>query len=174
MIQIIDLKRKICLIGDWGVGKTSLVRRFVLDQYEDKYLATLGTKIYKKRIKFKISDDRLIDMNLMIWDVMGQKEFKRAQRMAFSGTQAAFIVCDVTRRDTFFSIGLWLAELSSVASNIPVFVLANKIDLKADAQIIIKDLKEVTNDLNTPSFFTSAKTGENVEKAFMEMGKKLF
>jgi len=173
MISVKELKRKICVLGDWGVGKTSLIRKFVLDQFDDSYLATFGTKSTKKRIIFKKDDSNMVDLTLIIWDVMGQQEFKKIQTLAYAGTQAAFIVCDITRKETLYDTAMWQLDLYNITQEIPIIVLANKADLKNEAEITEDDLKEVTEGLHAPCFFTSAKTGENVEKAFLELSKKM-
>jgi small GTP-binding protein len=173
MVTVSEIKRKICLIGDWGVGKTSLIKKYVFDQFDDKYITTLGTKVTKKRMKFKISEEKLIDINFMIWDIMGQEEFKKIQLMAFKNSNGAFIVCDVTRRETLETITNWKTNLYKVTGKIPLVILANKSDLQNEAEFTNNDLAEVTEKINIPYYFTSAKTGENVENAFISLGKKL-
>jgi small GTP-binding protein len=173
MVNIKESKRKICLIGDWGVGKTSLIRKFVLDQFDDKYIATFGSKVTKKRIKYKITKNDIIDLNLMIWDIMGQHEFKKARIMGYRGTKGAFLVCDITRKETLDNISKYHEELFSITQDIPIIVLANKVDLKKDAKFSPKDLKEVANKIQAPYFSTSAKTGENVKEAFFGLGEEM-
>ncbi|MCK5559438.1 MAG: GTP-binding protein [Thermoplasmata archaeon] len=173
MVEINEVKAKICLIGDWGVGKTSLIRKFVLDQFDDKYLVTFGTKVSKKRIKFKKYKDSVTDLNMVIWDIMGQDEFKVIQKNAYSGTHAALIVCDITRKDTLKTIKKWRDDIFSVTKEIPVVVLANKSDLQDQRKFKIDDLTKVASEINAKYFFTSAKTGQNVESAFRAIGKKL-
>ena len=170
MVNITEVKRKICLIGDWRVGKSSLVKRFVLDQFDDEYLATLGIK---KRIKYDISNDKVIDLNLQIWDVMGQEDFKKAQMMAYRGARGVFIVCDVTRRETLASVDRWRAEIFDIAGEIPIVIVANKCDLKDKITFDTPDLEEVSKNLNAPYYLTSAKTGENVNDAFRKLGSEI-
>jgi small GTP-binding protein len=173
MVSIYELKRKIVLIGDWGVGKTSLIKKFVFDQFEDKYISTLGTKVTKKRIKFKVSQNKIIDMNLMIWDVMGQEEFKSVQKMSYKNANGALLVCDITRKETLERIKNWRNDIFDIAGKIPLIILANKSDLKDQAEFSAGDLAIVSNMLSSQYFLTSAKTGENVENAFISLGKKL-
>jgi len=173
MVNIKEVKRKICLIGDWGVGKTSLIRKFVLDQFDDKYIATFGSKVTKKRIKYKITKNDIIDLNMMIWDIMGQKEFKKARIMAYRGTKGALLVCDITRLETLNNILYYSEELFDIIQDIPIAVLANKADLKKDAEFSPKELKGVANKIQAPYFSTSAKTGENVKEAFFGLGEKM-
>jgi small GTP-binding protein len=173
MVTVKEVKRKICMIGDWGVGKTSLIRKFVLDQFDDKYIATFGTKVTKKRIKFKKGDDQIIDMNLMIWDIMGQKEFKKIQLNAYRGTHAALVVCDITRKDTLNNLTKWREDIVKISGEIPVIIMANKVDLKGEAEFSPNELSTVADEFQVPYFLTSAKTGLNVEAAFTELGKQL-
>ena len=167
------MKFKICLIGDWGVGKTSLIRKYVLDQYDDIYITTLGTKTTKKQITFKINENKLVNLTLQIWDTMGQHDFYTIQKFAFQGTHAAFIVCDVTRKESLWSLSYWREQLFEIAEEIPIIILANKNDLQNRAQLSYKNLDDVSKQLHAPILYTSAKTGENVEHAFLEIGKKL-
>ncbi len=173
MATISEIKQKLCMIGDWGVGKTSLIRKFVYNQFDDKYLVTFGTKVSKKRIKYKVDKENIVDMNLIIWDIMGQKEFKRVQLNAYKSANGAFIICDVTRNDTLFNIYTWQSDLYEVTGEIPIVILANKADLRGQEKFSEDDLRKVANDINAPYFFTSAKTGDNVEDAFTNLGLKL-
>jgi small GTP-binding protein len=173
MVNIKEIKCKICLIGDWGVGKTSLIRKFVLDQFDDKYIVTFGTKVTKKRIKFKQDPQNIIDMNLVIWDVMGQKEFKKIQTSAYRGTHGVFLVCDITRLDTLKNLKKWQQEIFHVTGEIPLIVLVNKIDLKTKAKFTVEDVESAAKGLKAQFYLTSAKTGQNVESAFKNIGLKL-
>jgi small GTP-binding protein len=116
--------RKICLIGDGAVGKTSLVRRYVLDVFSDDYLSTFGAKVSKKVITL---DD--VELTLMIWDILGQKSGASMHSAYFSGANGALIVCDGTRPETLDSLNSWYQEFTRVAGKVPVIPLANKCDL---------------------------------------------
>jgi small GTP-binding protein len=173
MVAIAEIKRKICLIGDWGVGKTSLIKKFVLDQFDDNYLVTLGTKVTKKRIKYKKDKKEIIDLNMVIWDIMGQKHFKSIQSSAYRGSNGALIVCDITRLKTLENLKTWREEIYKVAGKIPIVILANKIDLEDQRRFTHDDLAKMANSLKADYFFTSAKTGQNVENAFLRLGQNL-
>ena len=172
-VNLIEIKRKICLIGNGGVGKTSLIRKFVLDQFSDDYIATFGTKITKARIKFPKDEENIIDLYLMIWDVFGQKSFKKSQMKSYVDAKGAIIVCDITRSETVNDVISWYSDILSVTKEIPIVILGNKYDLKDEAEFEEEDLKVIAEQLNKPYMFTSAKTGENVEEAFREIGKQL-
>lgn len=173
MVSVEGVKRKICLIGDWGVGKTSLIKKFVLDQFDDAYLATFGSKVYKKRLIFNDNQSNITNLNLMIWDVMGQPEFKQMRMIAYSGAQGALIVCDITRKQSLFNLPYWQGELYGMTREIPIVILANKHDLNDQAEFNLDDLKNASQQLKAQCLFTSAKTGENVETAFRTLGTKL-
>ena len=164
------LVKKICLLGDNAVGKTSLVKKFVFDSFDDKYIATIGTKTTKKemRINYMGKD---INLTLMLWDILGQKEYRGIQKMSFEGTSGALLVCDVTRPDTLGSLeGYWAPELEKVAGNIPLVFLGNKSDLSDLAKLGVRELSEVAFAFDSPFYMVSAKTGTNIEHAFKALG----
>ncbi len=163
-----ELKRKVVLLGDTAVGKTSLVRRFVFDQFSDRYIQTIGTKVSKKTVEVEYEGEKH-SITLVIWDVLGQQGYTNVQRAAFKGSDGALFVCDLTRRDTLYSIlHYWLPTLESVAG-VPGVLLANKSDL--EWEIEKGELEEISRITGMPYLITSAKTGENVENAFVELAK---
>src|SRR5207249_1578112 len=93
------IKRKILLLGDASVGKTSLIRRFVVDKFSDDYITTIGTKVTKKDLRFD-QGNRTVDLSMMIWDVLGQKGYKGIQESAFRGARGVILVFDLTRPET--------------------------------------------------------------------------
>ncbi|WP_455392156.1 Rab family GTPase [[Eubacterium] cellulosolvens] len=165
-----NLKVKICLLGDSAVGKTSLIRRYVMDIFDDKYISTLGTKVSKKRIMLK-KDNMDIDLTLSIWDVLGQQEFTKIQNTAFKGSKGAFIVCDFTRAETLQNISQWAARLKKAAGDIPMVILANKSDLTGKYTFNENDIQMCSNQLNSQYFITSAKFGDNVIKSFYTLSR---
>src|SRR5438093_9676315 len=98
------LKAKVCLVGDVAVGKTSLIKRFVQDQFDDRYIATVGTKVTKKSVDV-VWKGASATLDMMVWDIMGEKGFRALLRDAyFEGSQGVLAVCDVTRKDTFYDL----------------------------------------------------------------------
>ena len=163
-----EVKAKICLVGDNAVGKTSLIKRFVLDIFDDKYIATMGIKITKKNFLL-IENEKKTYVVFSIWDVMGQKEFKAIQRSAFSGSNGFIVVSDSTDKKTLKNIDHWASILSETAGRIPFVIMSNKSDLTDKAAYTDKNLEEMALVYGSPFFKTSAKTGENVAKAFEQL-----
>jgi small GTP-binding protein len=170
------LLKKIALLGDGAVGKTSLIARYVMNEFDEKYIQTIGTRISKKEVVVETIDDRY-SINLIIWDILGQKEYRGVQFNAFKGVEGAIMVCDVTRPETLTSLEeYWIPSLLKVTGDIPMIFFANKCDLidKNKAQIITAELEKIANAHQHKriegkfknAFLTSAKTGENVEVGF--------
>jgi small GTP-binding protein len=164
------MKTKICLVGEAAVGKTSLVRRYVLDQFEDKYITTLGAKVSKKEFAFDVPDkDIHVQMDMTIWDVMGEKGFRELLKEAFfNGAKGILAVCDITRYSTLKELDDWVQSVFNVVGEIPVVYAVNKVDLKDEVMILYGDreIQESTRAFGAPHFYTSARTGEQVENAF--------
>jgi small GTP-binding protein len=156
--------RKVCLIGDGAVGKTSLVRRYVLDVFSDDYISTFGAKVSKKVLNY--GD---VELTLMIWDVLGQKNGASMHSAYFSGANGAFVVCDGTRQETVDGLNTWYKEFSQVAGKVPVIPLINKCDLPT--RVSKESLDSLAKVIGHDFRRTSARTGEGVEEAFMYLGK---
>ncbi len=159
--------RKIVLLGDGAVGKTSLIRKFVQDEFSDEYLVTFGTKVTKKVITY---DDT--ELTLLIWDILGQRKHTHLHAAYFQGASGAIVVSDVSRKVTLKSMDEWLTSFREVAGNKPTVYLANKYDIP-NASFGEDELEAVAKKLKAPHFMTSAKTGMNVELAFTTMGEMM-
>jgi small GTP-binding protein len=162
-----EKSRKMCIIGDGGVGKTSLTRRFMTNMFDENYISTLGTVVSKKTLKTKNQKTgKKGEVKLIIWDITGQDEFKRIHTSAFKGAKGAFIVCDSTRKVTLAKTELWRDRLYAVSGRIPILLLVNKTDLKGKRDIEQSDIDRVAASLGTTYLLTSAKDGSNVNNAF--------
>jgi small GTP-binding protein len=160
------IKRKICLVGEVAVGKTSLVRRFVLDAFGDRYVATVGTKVTKKTVPV-VWHGAPARMDLMVWDIMGEKGFRNLLKEAyFEGCQGVIAVCDMTRKETLFDLSHWIQLTKKQVGNVPMVFLGNKVDLRDRVQVTDEELARIGGIHSAPVFVTSAKTGQNVEDAF--------
>ena len=166
---------KVVLVGDKSVGKTSLIRRYVLDQFDDRYLLTLGTKVTKKIEDVRIPDQGVhVALDLNVWDIMGQAGFRELAKEAyFHGARGILAVADLTRRATLDSVRDWIRAVEEVTGPVPLVLLANKNDLMAEATISPGQIAETTRTFGCSSFRTSAKTGENVEAAFRHLSERI-
>src|SRR2546429_9381884 len=101
------MKVKVCLVGEGAVGKTCLIRRFIQDQFDDRYISTLGAKVSKKEIKVDGPNGGM-DVDRTIWDIMGEKGFRELLKEAyFHGAQGVLAFCDVTPKETLDDLGDW-------------------------------------------------------------------
>ena len=156
MAEPYNLKVKICLVGDSAVGKTSLIRRYVMDIFDDRYISTLGTKVSKKRLIIR-KPNADIDLTFSIWDVLGQEDFPGVKTMAFKGSKGALLVCDLTRKDTLDHLLTWASRIKEVSGNIPMILLGNKADLTSEYAYSEKEVQEMSAQLDAPYFLTSAR-----------------
>ena len=164
-----EMYRKICLLGDPGVGKTSLVRRYVLDVFDDHYIPSIGMKVTKKHIDL---EDGSIDLTLMIWDILGGKT-NRFDSIYYKGVKGVLIVFDVTRKKTMDSLPKWISGLFEITGEVPIIFLGNKIDLKYRNKAVAQKISEYARKYNAKYLFTSAKTGDNVDEAFLSLARKV-
>jgi small GTP-binding protein len=157
--------KKICLLGDGEVGKTSLIRRYVLDIFEDQYIQTFGAKVSKK-----VLDLEDVNLTLMIWDVLGQKTQKALHSTYYSGANGALLVCDITRPETVEHLQRWADDLREVSGDIPIIVIGNKCDLEMKVDRL--QLQRFAEGLGCPVLLTSARSGEGVNDAFQALGQR--
>ncbi len=174
MLERQKMKVKVCLVGEGAVGKTCLIRRFIHDQFDDRYISTLGAKVSKKEINVANPKGGEISVDMTIWDIMGEKGFRELLKEAyFHGAQGILAVCDITRKDTLHELNDWIAAVNRVTGAIPVQFLANKADLRDQAKLSEADVKQVADAHKSPYVFTSAKTGENVEASFRKLAEMI-
>lgn len=172
-LQTKHVKSKIVLVGEVGVGKTSLIERFVLDTFEDRYVATVGTKVTKKTVGVTWRGVPA-NLDMLIWDIMGERGFRVLLRDAyFEGAQGVLAVCDITRKDTLFDLNNWINLVKKQEGNLPMVFLGNKSDLGGQAVVREEDIARFGRVHSSPWFMTSAKTGENVEVAFRKVAEAI-
>lgn len=166
-------KRKVCLVGEGAVGKTSLIRRFVVDKYDDRYIATLGTKVTKKAVELGPPETvQPMRVELMIWDVMGQPRFRELLQDAyFEGAAGILAVADITRQETFDALAEWLDRVERVTAGVPVILAVNKADLRADPRL--GDVSRLGRAYGADFLLTSAKTGANVDAVFRRVASRI-
>ncbi|MEE9592923.1 MAG: Rab family GTPase [Thermoplasmata archaeon] len=171
------LKAKICLLGEAAVGKTSLVRRYVLDEFDDGYITTLGAKISKKELQMQPPDgEGVVHMDMLIWDIMGEKQIRDLLREAFFlGTQGIIAVCDLLRQSSLRALDEWVESVFQITGPVPVIYAINKSDLRDEAVMLVgeREVDEYASAFDSPFYLTSAKTGENVEPVFYSLGERI-
>jgi small GTP-binding protein len=168
------VKLKVGLVGDSEVGKTSLIRRFVLDQFDDRYVKTIGAKVSKKEMNLPLSKEKRLRVDMIVWDILGEKSIADLYiESHFKGMQGILAICDLTRTETLNSVDGWASSVFHVTGKVPTYILANKVDLQGQFKVHKQDVAKCSKNLGIPYIFTSAKTGENVERAFHELAQRI-
>jgi len=168
----LSISKKVCLLGDFAVGKTSLVRRLVYDRFDDRYLSTIGVKVSRKIVA--VSSDRgPADVNIMLWDLAGSEEFTRMWASYLRGAAGAVLVCDVTRPETLEDLAGYVLNLHEVSPGAAIVLAANKVDLVDDHHELLERLDEVALTLGARYYLTSALTGDQVAVLFRDFARLL-
>jgi small GTP-binding protein len=170
------ISHKLCLVGDFGVGKTSLVRRFVDGEFSDKYLSTVGVKISRKSLELDhINSNNIKKMQVIIWDIEGSNKFKAIAPSYFQGAKGAIIVADVTRQETLYHLSDHIENFLSVNPHSYIVIALNKSDL-IDTEYLEDLLKLYSFNQKVDviaTYLTSAKTSDNVNHIFNQLAEKL-
>ncbi len=160
---------KVLLLGDGAVGKTSLISMFTKGFIKQDYKMTIGVDIMAKTVKV---DDKIA--KLSIWDLAGQQRFKSIRSAFYGGVAGAMLVFDLTRALTFKNLVNWLQELYQFGNpECPTVLIGNKSDLVELRDVRQEDIDWFVSEIGSEYIQTSAKTGENVEKAFISLTKKM-
>ena len=158
-----EYKKKICMLGASAVGKTSLVRRFVLSQYDEKYHTTVGVKVDKRPIRLDGHD-----VTMMLWDFYGEDDFQKLRMASLNGSNGYVLVVDGTRRATLDKALELNERVQAGPYAAPAVLVVNKLDLAADWEITPETLEELRGRGWEP-LQSSAKTGAGVEAAFLAL-----
>jgi small GTP-binding protein len=181
------LLTKICLCGDGWVGKSSLKARYMGVGFNSNYLPTLGADFVAKQVAINFDKSTSREVRFQIWDLAGQPTFNQTRALYYRHAVGSLLIFDITQPNSLFNLENWIFELSmrSGAPNVSVIVLGNKIDLRNEVEgcITTKEAKKFVIehlsgkfkniDKNITYIETSAKTGENVDFAFHELGRKI-
>ncbi len=161
-------QKKICMLGSFSVGKTSLVARYVSSVFSEKYLTTVGVKIDKKAI----SVDG-VDLTLMLWDIYGEDDFQKLRMSYLRGAAGYLLVVDGTRRATL-DVALGLEEkVRAEAGDIPFVVCLNKADLRTEWEIDLDRLDARARAGGWAVVETSARLGTGVDEAFLLLTRRM-
>lgn len=161
------IQKKVCMLGAFAVGKTSLVSRFVSSIFSDKYLTTVGVKIDKKRVSLLRGE-----MELILWDIYGEDEFQKVRMSYLRGASSYLLVADGTRKATV-DVAVSLQQgVENEIGKVPFVLALNKVDLADQWQVDRGALEPVT-ERGWKVIRTSAKTGEGVEEAFLVLARAM-
>lgn len=172
------LSKKICMLGDFAVGKTSLVRRFVYDMFDDRYMSTIGVKVSRKPLVVT-SNERVVDLTMILWDLAGSEEFSQMRAAYLRGAAGALLVYDLTRAETLASLHTYATQLRQANVAAPLAIVGNKADLVpatengGETAVAVLDGMGFASSLGAPFLTASALTGFNVEDAFRQLGQQL-
>ncbi len=161
------IRKKICMLGSFAVGKTSLIQRFVSSKFPRKYQTTVGVMIDKKTVE--VGDQ---EVYLMLWDIYGQDELRRVQTSYLADASGYFLVVDGTRKDTLATALELRKRVDEEIGEVPFVLVLNKTDLKNEWEINRQDLDELSM-AGWDVVETSAVTGEGVESAFLSLTTKI-
>lgn len=161
------LQKKICMLGSYGVGKTSLVSRFVHSIFSEKYQTTIGVKVDRKSLTI---DER--ELSLLLWDLHGDDEFQRVRASYLKGMSGYILVVDSTRRDSL-QVAVDLQQLAvKTVGDIPFLTLINKCDLTDQWDLDAGALTELESK-EWVIHQTSAKTGKLVNESFELLARQM-
>lgn len=168
MVQEYDHLFKLLIIGDSGVGKSSLLLRFADNTFSGSYITTIG-------VDFKI---RTIDIEgekvkLQIWDTAGQERFRTITSTYYRGTHGVIVVYDVTNGDSFANVKRWLHEIEQNCEVVNRILVGNKNDAPDRKVVLTEDAQRFADQMNIQLFETSAKDNINVEEMFMAITRQV-
>ena len=159
-------KYRVVLLGEATVGKTSLLRRYTENIFEEEYKQTLGTTFATKEIDVKDNEGSIRSVKISIWDMGGQSTYRELRRQYMKGSSAAIIVYDVTKPESFMAMNNWFESFREVCPDSPIFICANKIDL-ADKRMVPQEPGMMLRDWFQSEYYeTSAKVGTKVIDVF--------
>ncbi|MEH2313029.1 MAG: Rab family GTPase [Nostoc sp.] len=167
--------KKVCLFGDFGVGKTSLIRQFVECQFSDEYLSTVGVKISRKSVDVLKQDlYNKQNLQLIIWDIEGSNKFKTVAQNYFQGSKGAVIVGDVTQPETLNHLQEHIQSFLNVNPKSYIVVALNKSDMIASEYLEkMRQMYQFEQSNVLDTYLTSAKTGKNVDEIFKALANRL-
>ena len=166
------ISKKVCLLGNFAAGKTSLVRRFVYNRFDDRYMSTIGVKVSRKMITLP-HEGELVELSILLWDLAGSEEFDALRASYLRGASGAVLVCDLTRPETLDPLRVYAEELLRTNTHARLILAANKCDLVDQRRLSPAQIAVAAAALDVPYYLTSARSGEEVENLFRHLGRLL-
>ncbi len=166
-------KFRVVLLGEAGVGKTSLLRRFTENAFEEHYKKTIGTTFASKDVKVMCEDGLTRDARLVIWDMGGQDTYRELRRRFMKGAAGGILVYDVTRPETFMAMNNWYESFRETCPTANVIICANKVDLTKKRMVPEQPGLMLRDWFQAEYFETSAKTGQLVTDVFARLAEQM-
>jgi Ras-related protein Rab-11A len=165
-----DILFKIILVGDTSVGKTNIISKYLKNLFQEDFSATIGVEFSHKQ--FLIDNHKI---KAQIWDTAGQERYKAITKAYYKGAKGAFIVYDISRKNTFDSISRWVSDITATADKkITLILIGNKSDLEDQRQVTKEQGEEKAKEFGLAFLETSASSGDNLEKAFSLMINEVY
>jgi small GTP-binding protein len=161
------IQKKICMVGTFGVGKTSLVERFVEGIYSEKYQTTLGMKLSRKAVTLDAQD-----VNLMLWDLAGENQVTQVSPAQLRAAHGYLLVADGTRSPTLDALTELQQRVEAVVGPVPFTCVVNKLDLREQWEVTEAALAQLT-ERGWQYRLTSARSGEAVEEMFLDLVRRM-
>lgn len=162
-------QKKTCLIGDFSVGKTSLVRQFVEGRFDERYLSTIGVKVSRRQVQLG-SPSALVHLNLLLWDIAGDNGREAITAQYLRGASGAVVVCDLSRRETLESMRQHAKTFLGINPSSAMVFVGNKLDLAEAREVTTAQLAGLAGEFSSPYYEASAKTGQGIEEFFTQLG----
>ena len=165
-----EMMFKVVLVGDSSVGKTNMMSKYLRNEFHEDSKATVGVEFGSKQ--FKIEGHQI---KAQIWDTAGQERYKAITSAYYKGAKGAFVVYDITRKQSFESVDRWINDLRAAADkNLSIIIIGNKCDLEDQRQVNKEQGEEKAKNFEVAFMETSAFSGENLNQAFEKMMNEVF
>ena len=165
-----DFLFKLILIGDSSVGKSNILLKYLKGQFDPNSKATVGVEFGTKNVEIKNKK-----IKIQIWDTAGQERYRSITSAYYKGAKGAFIVYDITRKNTFDNIDKWISDLKTNGDeNLAIVLIGNKSDLEERREIQKDEGIKKSEEYKTAFMETSALNGDNIDKAFDELINQIY
>ncbi|NHJ13104.1 MAG: GTP-binding protein [Candidatus Thorarchaeota archaeon] len=166
-----EYKFRVVLLGEAAVGKTSLIKRYTENSFDEEYKQTIGTTFASKDVAIAADSGEFINVRLIIWDMGGQTTYRELRRQFMKGSAGAVIAYDVTRPETYMAMNNWFESFRETCPDATVVICANKVDLVDKRMVPVEPGLMLRDWFQADYFETSAKTGASVTDVFARMAE---